>query len=482
MLPTEFIGHLHPLIVHLPIGILIFAYVMMILQQFRKIEMNAAIDLALLLGTFSSIIACIAGWFLAQSGDYETDAIFKHQWTSIGTAILGILAYFFKNYRRILATATIICLTIAGHFGGNLTHGEDYLFASQNKVSTTIDSTQMASFDILDTTKANIQVTARKSFIYRDKIVPILKTKCYNCHSASKKKSGLRLDSEDFIKKGGKNGLIVSVGNPNKSTLFTHLILPEDDDKHMPPKGKTQLTRNEISSIYSWIKKGASFVEEIENVSDENISVQTPNLVIPNTQITSEIITNIPTIENESIKINESKLLTKNVETVNSTVLEKLKQQHIRVAYLGNGSNYIAANFVNVRNYQPSLLADLENINNQLFSLRLSNQPINDDAVKKITNFKNLSRLNLENTDISDVGLEYLKALPNLEQLNLYGTNITDKGLEALSKYPNLKVVYLWQTKVSKSGIEQLKRTLPKLQIETGEFQFAKPDTNKHIK
>jgi uncharacterized membrane protein len=479
MFQIESIGHLHPLIVHLPIGILIFAYVMMILQQFRKIDMNAAINLALLLGTLSSVIACIAGWFLAQSGDYETEAIFKHQWTGISTALLGALAYFFKNYRWILATATIICLTIAGHFGGNLTHGEGYLFASQSNVTSKTDSTKATTFDIVDTTKTINQATVRKSFVYRDKIVPILKTKCYNCHSATKKKSGLRLDSEDFIKKGGKNGHILSVGNPNKSSLFTHLILPEDDDKHMPPKGKTQLTRNEISLIHFWIKKGASFVEENETVSNEKSLVQ---ISIPNPQISSEIIADIPTIESESIKNNESKLLTKNVEVINPTILEKLKQQNIKISYLGNGSNYISANFVNVRNYQSSLLNDLESINNQLVNLRLSNQPVNDEAIKKITNFKNLTRLNLENTAITDASLEHLKTLSNLEQLNLYGTKITDSGLLTLAKFPNLKVVYLWQTKVSKSGIEQLKKASPKLQIETGEFQFAKPDTNKTIK
>lgn len=474
MFQTELIGHLHPIIVHLPIGILIFAYVMMILQQFRKVDMNAAIDLALLLGTISSVMACIAGWFLSQSGDYETEAIFKHQWTGISTAILGVLAYFLKKHRWILATTTIICLTIAGHFGGNLTHGEGYLFTFQNKTSTPIDTTKTASFDNIDTTQNISLSTVRKSFVYRDKIIPILKTKCYNCHSASKKKGGLRLDSEDFIKKGGKTGRIISVGNPNKSTLFTHLILPEDDDKHMPPKGKMQLTRNEISGIYSWIKKGASFVEEVETIANEKLLEQT---FIQNTLNPSETIADIPVIEKE-----DSKLLASNVDAISPAVLEKLQQQNIKITYLGNGSNYISANFVNVRNYQPSLLNDLESINNQLINLRLSNQPVNDDAIKKITNFKNLTKLNLQNTAITDASLEHLKTLPNLEQLNLYGTNITDKGLEALIKYPNLKVIYLWQTKVSKSGIEKLKKALPKLQIETGEFQFAKPDTNRMIK
>lgn len=474
MFQTELIGHLHPLIVHLPIGILIFAYVMMVLQQFRKIDMNAAIDLALLLGTISSVMACIAGWFLAQSGDYETEAIFKHQWTGISTAVFGSLTYFLKNHRWILATATIICLTIAGHFGGNLTHGEGYFFSTKNAISATIDSTKIDSFDSIDTIKTSSQNTVRKSFVYRDKVVPILKTKCYNCHSASKKKGGLRLDTEVFIKKGGKNGQILLAGNPSKSTLFTHLILPEDDEKHMPPKGKTQLTKSEISAIHFWIKKGASFVEEIETISNQKPLEQT---FIQNTPISSEAIADIPIIEKE-----DSRLVANNVEAISPTVLEKLKQQNIGITYLSNGSNYISANFVNVRNYQPSLLNDLESTNNQLVNLRLSNQPVNDEAIKKITNFKNLKKLNLENTAITDASLEHLKTLPNLEQLNLYGTNITDRGLEALTKYPNLKVVYLWQTKASKSGIEQLKKALPKLQIEMGEFQFAKPDTNKNIR
>lgn len=482
MFQTELIGHLHPLIVHLPIGILIFAYVMMILQQFRKIDLNAAINLALLLGTISSVIACIAGWFLAQSGDYEAESIFKHQWTGISTAVFGGLTYFLKNYRWILATATIICLTIAGHLGGNLTHGEGYLFSSQSKTPITIDSTAIASFENTDTTQNANQTLVRKSFVYRDKIVPILKTKCYNCHSASKKKGGLRLDTEVFIKKGGKNGQILLAGNPSKSTLFTHLILPEDDEKHMPPKGKTQLTRNEISAIHFWIKKGASFVEEIETVTKESNGTQIPNLAILNSKITSEEITNIPVSENETEKHTEIKLLSQNTEAVSSIILEKLKQQNIGITYLSNGSNYISANFVNVRNYQPSLLNDLESINNQLVNLRLSNQPVNDEAIKKITNFKNLKKLNLENTAITDASLGHLKTLPNLEQLNLYGTNITDRGLEALTKYPNLKVIYLWQTKASKSGIEQLRKSLPNLQIETGEFQFAKPNTNRNIR
>ena len=87
--------------------------------------------------------------------------------------------------------------------------------------------------------------------------------------------------------------------------------------------------------------------------------------------------------------------------------------------------------------------------------------------------------LNLEKTTITDAALVHLKNLPNLEQVNLYGTNITDKGLKDLAKCPQLKVIYLWQTKTTGAGIEQLKKALPNVQIDTGGFQFIKPDTNK---
>lgn len=83
MFSTEFIGRLHPLIVHVPIGILLFAFVMMLWQQFRRVDMANAIDFVLLLGSISAVVACVSGWILAQSGEYDADLVFKHQWTGI---------------------------------------------------------------------------------------------------------------------------------------------------------------------------------------------------------------------------------------------------------------------------------------------------------------------------------------------------------------------------------------------------------------
>lgn len=490
---TEFIGHLHPLIVHLPIGILLFAFALLLWQRFRRVDMANAIDLALLLGSISAVAACVAGWFLAQSGEYDADLVFKHQWTGISTAVLGVLSYFIKKFRSVLITLTAVILTIAGHYGGNLTHGEDYLFPKKKPPSVVkplvIDSLQNidnqniinkkdTSNKGLNNTEPLAQTVEQKTFLYQDKIMPILENKCYNCHSATKKKGGLRLDSEDFIKEGGKNGVVLVAGNPENSNLFTALLLPEDDDKHMPPKGKPQLTEQEIATIHFWIKKGAPFTETIEKVK-----LGTTNAVIlpklPQKDSFKKAIIDGKNLKNSALQNTEAQILNNKIEPIPPSVLAHLKQKNITISSLGDGSNYVMANFVNVKNYSPTLIDDLQNIKNQIVRLRLSNQPVSDADILKLSSFKNITRLNLEKTAITDEALRHLKNLPNLGQVNLYGTNITDAGLRDLAKCPQLKAVYIWQTKTTATGIAELKKALPNAHIETGDMQLPKQDTIK---
>lgn len=475
MVVSEFIGHLHPLIVHLPIGILFFAFVLMLVQYFRKTEMESAISLALLLGAISAVAACVAGWFLAQSGDYDTDLVIKHQWTGIASAVFGFLAYFIQSSRWPLAIITIATVSIAGHFGGSLTHGEDFLSLKKENTDSLKSVEKDSAAVFLDTTKTatntNLAQNVHPIIVYQDLVKPILKKKCYNCHSSIKKKGGLRLDSEAFILKGGKNGKILQPKNPSKSPLFSNLILPLDHDDHMPPKGKTQLSSNEIATIQNWIKNGASFTETIENLPVNQPIIQLANVESP--ILTNDVQPTKATIANtEAPQMKEATNVDNKVAAVSPEVLAKLKKQNIVITDMSGGANHLTANFVNIKNYQTALLDDLKGIDNQLFNLKLSNLPVNDDDVKKIASFKNLTRLNLEKTAITDESLKHLKDLQNLEQLNLYGTNITDKGLESLAKYSKLRVIYLWQTKATAAGIEQLKKALPTTKIETGDGQL----------
>lgn len=482
----EFIGHLHPVIVHLPIGILLLGVLMMVYQHYSKVDLRAPISLAFLVGSISAVMACIAGWILSNSGEYDALLVQKHQWTGISTAVIGLLVYFLKQYRKLLVVILTLLVFITGHYGGTLTHGENYLFNSNENTNTSqVDTIKVEAKKIIQTISNGADsLTIETHNVYKEQVAPILKLRCYNCHAALKQKNGLRLDGEIYIKKGGKNGRILVAGNPFKSPIYASLLLPLDDEKHMPPKGKHQLSQNEILIIENWIKTGASFEDIIDtisynqlvkNVASQN-TIMDKNILATPAKVNSEITeTKNQEIENNnSIKSSVKIINLPNPAPIIPAIIEDFKQENIILTNIAEGSNFVMANFVNVLPFNKTSLLALKNINAQLVTLKLTNLPINDNDIKIVADLKNIKKLNVENTLITDNGLDYIKQLSQLEQLNLYGTNISDEGLMQLASLKNLSVLYLWKTKVTLNGIEQFKKLNPKVTIEIGDFKFQK--------
>src|SRR5579863_9860844 len=94
----QFLGHLHPVLVHLPIGILLLAC--LFLWQSRKeryAHLQPAINIILLLGMISAIVSCITGYILSQTGDYDEDTVNLHQWMGISVAVVSVLLFYFRR-------------------------------------------------------------------------------------------------------------------------------------------------------------------------------------------------------------------------------------------------------------------------------------------------------------------------------------------------------------------------------------------------
>lgn len=482
----EFIGRLHPVIVHLPIGILLLGILMMVYEHYSRVDLHAPISLAFLVGSISAVLACIAGWILSSSGEYDALLAQKHQWTGIGTAVIGLLVYFLKQYRKLLAVILTLLVFITGHYGGTLTHGENYLFNSNENSNTSQEDTLKKGSKIITQAISNgaDSVTIETHNVYNEQIAPILKLRCYNCHSAIKQKNGLRLDGEAYIKKGGKNGRILVAGNPFKSPIYASLLLPLGDEKHMPPKGKHQLSQNQILIIETWIKTGASFEDIIDTFSNNElvknvasqITITYKNILANPEKVNSEITgRKKKEIENNnSIKSSVKITNLPNPAPISPAIIEEFEQENIILTNIAEGSNFVIANFVNVVPFNKVSLQTLKNINAQLVTLKLTNLPINDNDIKIVADLKNIKKLNLENTLITDNGMDYIKQLSQLELLNLYGTNISDEGLMELASLKNLSVLYLWKTKVTLKGIEQFKKLNTKVTIEIGDFKFQK--------
>jgi hypothetical protein len=90
---------------------------------------------------------------------------------------------------------------------------------------------------------------------FEKKIRPVLVAHCYKCHSAqaAKVKGGLRLDTREGLRKGGKSGPAVVPGDPAASLLLKAIRYEE---RQMPPAGK--LPDAVIADFQNWIRQGAA--------------------------------------------------------------------------------------------------------------------------------------------------------------------------------------------------------------------------------
>ena len=459
----QFIGHLHPVLVHLPIGILLLGAFLMIYQGKHSNQYDQIISLAFLLGSSSAVLACLTGWLLAQSGEYDEVILQKHQWIGIATAVIGWCAYLIEKYRKWIVTVLVAFLILAGHLGSTLTHGENYLFSTTQKEDTVVekkyDTTKKSTPQIVVNGPDSISIT--RTNIYKEEIKPLLQTRCVSCHGSLKQKGGLRLDSESFIKKGGKNEIALVAGDLIKSKMYVYMLLPLEDEKHMPPKGKHQLSATEIAIIKKWIVNGASFEDKVDTIKNTHKEIKTDSV--------AKIL-----LKEENKNIQPAKSIAKATtpSPVKNEVIEFFKNKNILVTPTGESTSFVMANFVNDIPFNNNDINDLKIIKDQLTALKLSNLPIRDKDMIIIADFKNITKLNLENTAITDASITYLKQLPKLAQLNLYGTNITDEGLKQLALYKNLSALYLWKTKVTQLGVENFMKIKPNVKIEVGNFKF----------
>lgn len=487
------LGHFHPLAVHLPIGFLCAGVLAALFSRFEKYAgLRPAVPFLLFWGAISAAASCLLGYLLSLGGDYDPDLLFKHQWAGIACAVasaLGYLGYRSRHNMPGLAKGVLWVLiggttAVAGHYGGSLTHGEGYLMeawrpqtlpapgdlAPIDTLSAQKPAAPESSETTLKPTPPNGIPPAKPVITYTDLVAPILKAKCYRCHNASKQKGGLRLDNPAGLLKGGKNGSVLSPGEPDKSPMFVNCTLPLEDEAHMPPKGKPQLTTQELAVLRKWIGMGAPF-------GPTTTALGSPPLVASD-NIQPETVREMPPPA-PTTRSTETLLLEQKVPPASAAALEKLTALRIIAASLGENNAYLAVNFVNVKSYEPAMLDALLPLRAQILHLRLSNQAVTDKDLAKIASLKNLTRLNLEKSRVTDAGLAHLKRLPYLEQLNLYGVRVTDKGLFTLADCKKLKRLYLWDTQTTQKGINALRKALPGIEIISGAPHFEKPDTLK---
>jgi uncharacterized membrane protein len=445
---SQFFGHFHVVLVHLPIGILIIACIFQWLEQKSKFSsLHTATDLAFLLGMICAILSAITGYLLSLSGDYDEQLVNTHQWFGISVAVVSIVMYYLRKrsvpvkVQTFSSVTLFLLIIITGHLGGSITHGSDYLTKSFHSFSDTLVQRKPIP---------NVQ----EAMAYSDVIKPLLQTKCYSCHGKNKQKGKLRMDDSLRLMKGGKDGVVIVPGNIEKSEMIRRISLPRDDDDHMPPKEKSQLSDQEIALIHWWIATGASFNKKVKEL-DQPEEIKPALLALQNEPKKKLIVPDLPA---------------KPVGKADEKAIEKLKDEDVVIEPVAQNTNYLYANFVTAGSFDDKEISLLLPLKKQVIELKLGNTMITDSALQIISQLKNLMRLQLDHTKISDKGLAYLKSLSNLHYLNLSGTSVTAAGVMQLKGLKNLQSIYLYQSAVKKSDWNELKKMFPKCLIDSGGY------------
>jgi uncharacterized membrane protein len=253
-----FLGSFHPMLVHLPIGGLVLLGALEVLARCSRFK-GAAQNNRLLLGLVAatSVLAALLGWMLSQAGGYDAQLLPWHKWAGFALAAACMLTWLL-NWRGppraygFSLSATLVVLVVTSHLGASLTHGRDYLaqFAP---------APLRALLGAKSTPAAAPKVAADLAGqpVFSALIHPILERRCSACHGPEKHKGDLSVESYKTLLNGGKDGPVLIAGKALDSPMIHRVLLPMNDDDHMPPDGKPQPTLAEIAVLQWWIEHGA---------------------------------------------------------------------------------------------------------------------------------------------------------------------------------------------------------------------------------
>ena len=407
----RFLGRFHPVLVHLPIGMLLLLPILEIAGTSRTVFRETA-GFVLNLTVAVCAITLALGILLAYGDGVTGPTVTRHMWGGIVLLVellLCVAARAAGNcgkaqrvYPALLAVA-LITLAWTAHQGGSLTYGSDYL--------TRYMPTPMNRLFPPAASDA-----AYAGSVYVRAIHPIFDAKCVACHGGGKEQSGLRLDFYDLLIKGGKDGAVIVAGSPNRSPLLDRVTLSPADRHFMPAEGKTPLTSGEIATIRAWVVAGAS-----------PTATSVPGITLA----VEEVWQPVPDYSS----------LMKEIYAMQTAGGAKL------VAVSAKASDGLILRTVDVApKFDDAQLARFERFAPFIVEAELGRTAVTDACFDTLSKFTSLRALHLEDTAVTGQALTKLSSLSQLSYLNLSGTRIANDALGPLKKMPNLRHIYLFNT------------------------------------
>ncbi|MHA7128913.1 c-type cytochrome domain-containing protein [Algoriphagus namhaensis] len=439
-------GRFHPLLVHLPLGILFMAVALIFLSRPQSAKYLPSIQVSLLLGAVFALLSSLAGVSQYLNEGYTWNTVKLHLVLGWASVVTSFYLYFLS--RKITgvsssfkwkSAAMLITLTATGHFGGNITHGEDYFLE--------VLPTEIQALLGYEASTAPLTIPAvnwQDLNYYGEVIQPILNHNCASCHNSKNLKGELNLTSYEQLARGGEDGPILLAGDPGASPLLTRLLLPREDEEHMPPKEKRQPREAEIELIRLWIQQGAPLDQTLgeAGLAESDVSALFPEITNPFYPESS-----LPKLP--------------------ADLLDSLRSLSLYVQPIAEGSSWIEVSAVNFPRFESKDFRLFQGAKNHIVHLDLSNTQVDQSIWDSLANLTNLTVLKLNKAQISGDNLGKLKSCEKLKLLYLNETLVNLAQFRALHSHPSLQKVYAYGLAGNSSDFLDLS-----FEIETGAFDL----------
>jgi len=441
-----FLGRFHPLLVHLPIGFLILAILIEIYCSIFKIKINRRIvNFTWFIAFFSSFLTTILGLLVAETGHYIDENLFMHKIFGLSLTAISFISWFLRlsifsnlfssSLKTLSNTIIIVLLTLTGHYGGNLTHGETYLvdYAPENIKELVVKKNKYVELEI-DSVK-----------VYDDLIQPIFNQKCVSCHNKEISRGNLNMDSYSNLLKGGSSGIPINKSDPRKSLLIRRITMPTSELKYMPPDGEP-VSFDEIKTLIWWIN---------------NLDKSNENLV--SLKVEDDIKESLEMLY--SLNFTEKQWFEKiSIDKIDESLVQNIDKSVFQIKFISDEKKFLSVKYLQ-KNVSASDIEKLQKISKYIAYFKAKSSNISNELIKGISNFENLVKLEIQENNIDDESIKILQSLKNLEILNIHNTKITSKSIEILKTFKNLKRAYVWGTSISRSEIDQFNRKEEKLKL-----------------
>ncbi len=490
-----FFGRFHPLVVHLPIGLLLIVpFLEFFGRSPRRAALRESVPTVLWLVALSAVAATVLGYLLMTGEPDDSFLMERHLWTGLIFGALAIVTLILRLrgegflYLASLAAA-LVAVSAAGHYGGALVHGPNYLakhapeplkplmmFGMGEPKAEAADPVAEVDPDGAgDAPDQDAPLLDR--VVFTDFVLPIMEAKCTECHNENKSKGKLRLDSHEFMMAGaeGADYPNVAPGDSEGSELIYRMVLPSDDDDFMPPDGKDPLTPEELAVVRWWIDSGARAEATVADLQADEAMTATLLAVGAALKGDAEAAA---AIAGSGGAVSEWDLLSpEDKEARMGEVMAAADHFNFSVMPISAEDDRLKVNVVNAsKEFGDEQLATLAPVAERVVWLDIGRSQVSDAGMKTVAKMRNLERLHLENTAVTDAGLAHLTGLTKLEYLNLYGTEVTSAIFEPLANARSLRKLYLWQTKVDPAAARAFQRSMS-LEVNIGtELTVVKPE------